>query len=192
MSFGADRLLTLTYRENMQDRTRCYADTVKFIARCQAVGLLRKYVAVPELQKRGAWHVHIACRGFMQVLTLRRIWRSIVGHDNGNIDISYRQRNENNPWRIASYLGKYIGKALEQAAPGDRTFWASEWAGQQPISSASWLPVGSQLTQVLAIVTDLLEQMRLSGAVGQVEAWSPRSSKHDPPDKPFLMVFWAA
>jgi hypothetical protein len=192
MSFGADRLLTLTYRENMQDRTRCYADTIKFIARCQAVGLLRKYVAVPELQKRGAWHVHIACRGYMQVLTLRRIWRAIVGQDNGNIDLSYRQRNENNPWRIASYLGKYIGKALEQASPGDRTFWASEWGGQQPTSTVTWLPHGSQLTQVLTLVTGLLEQMRLSGAVGLVEAWSPRSSKHDPPDKPFMIVFWAA
>jgi hypothetical protein len=189
MSFKADRLLTLTYRENQQDRKRAYLDTVTFIARARAAGYLPKYVAVAELQKRGAWHVHIACRGFMWVQTLRRIWRGVVGQDNGNIDLSYRHRGQSNPWRIASYLSKYIGKAIEQAEPGERTFWASEWGGQEPVTRIRLLPPGITLTQVQVIVAGLLDQKRSKGEVQAIDWWQPRKKDADPPG---LFVYWAA
>lgn len=192
MSFKADRLLTLTYRENMTDRARAYRDTVTLIARARAAGYLVKYVAVPEQQKRGAWHIHIACRGFMWVQTLRRIWRGIVGQDNGNIDLSYRHRGQSNPWRIASYLSKYIGKALEQAEPGERTFWASEWGGQEPVSRIMLLPQGITLTQVQITVAHFLGRLRELGTVSALDWWSPRRKADDPPDKPGLLVYWAA
>lgn len=188
MSFKADRLLTLTYRENQTDRTRAYRDTVTFIARARAAGYLPRYVAVPEQQTRGAWHVHIACRGFMWVQTLRRIWRNIVGQDNGNIDLSYRHRGQSNPWRIASYLGKYIGKAIEQSTPGERTFWASEWSGEAPVTRLRLLPSGVTLTQVEAIVAAIFDRKRKSGQLQTVDRWHPRPTGADPP---LTFVYWA-
>lgn len=189
MAFKSDRLLTLTYRENMEDRTRAYQDTVTFIQRARSAGYLVHYVAVPEQQKRGAWHVHIACRGFMWVQTLRRIWRGVVGADNGNIDLSYRHRGESNPWRIASYLSKYIGKAIAQAQPGDRTFWASEWGGQEPVSRIRLLPRGIALTQVLALVAEFLDQKRSNGDLRTFDFWHPRIRDGSPPG---VYVYWAA
>lgn len=189
MAFKCDRLLTLTYRENMTDRDRAYRDTVLFIQRCRTAKLLPKYVAVAEQQKRGAWHVHIACRGFMSVLTLRRIWRGIVGADNGNIDLSYRNRGQANPWRIAGYLSKYIGKAIAQSAAGDRTFWASEWGGQEPIERVRLMPPGATLTQVKLAVLWLLHDRRANGGFQVVDEWGPKKKGADPPG---VFVFWAA
>jgi hypothetical protein len=193
MAFKADRLLTLTYRENMTDRARAYADTVALIQRARAAGYLLKYVAVPEQQKRGAWHVHIACRGYMWVQTLRRIWRGVVGEfegkPNGNIDLSYRHRGQSNPWRIAAYLSKYIGKAIAQAQPGERTFWASEWGGQEPVQRVRLLPHGVTLTQVMLEVGRLLDQRRTAGHVAAVESWEGPRKDGKPPD---LLVYWAA
>lgn len=189
MSFKADRLLTLTYRENMEDRERAYRDAVRFIAACRRANLLPKYVAVAERQKRGAWHIHMACRGYMPVMTLRRIWRGIVGQDNGNIDLSYRHRAQNNPWRIAAYLSKYIGKAIEQCQPGDRTFWASEWSGEQPVERVRLMAPGVTLTQVKVVALALLDEMRTKGVIQSVDEWAPRKKGSDPPP---LFVFWAA
>jgi len=162
---------------------------VRFIQRCRAAKLLPKYVAVAEQQQRGAWHVHIACRGFMSVLTLRRIWRGIVGADNGNIDLSYRNRGQANPWRIAGYLSKYIGKAIAQSSPGDRTFWASEWTGEQPIERARLMPHGATLTQVKLAVLWLLNDGQANGRFQVLDEWGPKKKGADPPG---VFVFWAA
>lgn len=192
MAFRVDRLLTLTYRENMDDRARCYADVTRFIQKCQAVNLIPRYIAVPELQKRGAWHVHIAIRGYMPVLTLRRIWREIVGQDNGNIDISYRKRGGNNPWRIASYLAKYIGKSVAQAAPGERTFWASEWNHLAPICRAVLLSPRFAFTQVIEAVARNLSRKQDQGTVKDQDLWMPTRSATAPPGYQPPCILWAA
>jgi hypothetical protein len=192
MAFKCDRLLTLTYRENMTDRERCQLDTATFIRKAQSAGLLPKYVAVPELQKRGAYHVHLAIRGYMPVVTLRRIWRSVVGQDNGNVDISYQRRGSLNPWRIASYLSKYIGKAVAQSQPGERTFWASEWHGLDPRCRALLLSPGVTLTQVEAAVAARLIQLRQQGSISDWEHWRPKPPRDGPADQPVPTVIWAA
>jgi hypothetical protein len=192
MAFKCDRLLTLTYRENMQDRDRCYRDTVRFIAKARDARLIPQYVAVPELQKRGAWHVHIAIRGYMPVLALRRMWREVVGQDNGNIDISYRHRGESNPWRIAGYLSKYIGKAVAQAKPGERTYWASQWANLAPVSRAILLAQGVGITQVSALIEAILLRWRADGELSAAERWSPRPRGNDSPSGPSVVVLWGA
>jgi hypothetical protein len=189
MAFGVDRMLTLTYQENMEDRERCYSDTIKLIQRCQAAGYLPKYVAVPEQQKRGAWHVHIACKGFMWVQTIRRFWREIVGL--GNIDMSYRHRNENNPWRIAAYLSKYIGKAIEQAKPGERTFWASEWGHLAPLCRVQLLRSGVTFTQVWATLFKLLGEKQEKGEIRVIEQWMPNKSAQAPPGYQPPLTVWA-
>jgi hypothetical protein len=180
MSMRADHMMTLTYRENMQDRDRCYRHTVEFIARCRRLRLLPQYVAVPELQERGAWHVHLAYRGFVWANTLRRIWRQVVGEfegkTGGNVNLRYF-RGPRNPWRIAAYMSKYIGKSIEQSRPGQRTFWASEWTQGAPIIDAELMPVGVSLTQVLAALHRFIESR---DSVTHSDVWIPPKSVGPP------------
>ena len=53
--------LTLTYAENMQDVKRLYRDYEVFYKRLKRVYKDYKfeYIAIPEPQKRGAWHLHV-------------------------------------------------------------------------------------------------------------------------------------
>ena len=182
MATRVDRLLTLTYRDNMQDRERCHADTVEFIRRARKAGCLATYVAVPELQQRGAWHVHLAVRGWLWANTLRRIWREVIGGSGGNIDISRnRHQQSRTPWRIAGYIAKYIGKSIEQAKPGERTFWASEWKGLAPICTTYLLPAHATLTQVLQVIATEMERRRSAGAINEVDMRQRPRRDDDPP-----------
>jgi hypothetical protein len=117
-----DCMLTLTYRENMLDRDRCKHDLDLFLKRLRRVFPTFQYIAVLERQKRGAWHVHIACHRVAShqwrkgVLVksydlLRSLWRGVVGDDNGNCHQS-KSRSMRSPGKLAMYLAKYIGKDL--------------------------------------------------------------------------------
>lgn len=53
-AIGADRMITLTYRENMQDRDRLKRDFDALRRRLAKLSTFQ-YVATPERQKRGAW-----------------------------------------------------------------------------------------------------------------------------------------
>lgn len=189
MAFNVDRLVTLTYRANQTDRELCYRHTAEFIEQCRRVNLLPQYVAVPEQQQRGAWHVHIACRGYMPVITLRRIWRQVVGGLEGNIDMSYHRRGRRSPWRIASYLSKYIGKAVGQCPAGVRTFWASNWSGKAPTKHVVLFESGTTLTQVHQTLLYWLIRWKAEGRISHYEEWRP-----PPGDDPTLetVVMWGA
>jgi len=132
---GADRLLTLTFRENLTDYARAEQHLTKFLALCRREwGASFKFCAVPEPQKRGAWHFHLALRGFWNIDKLRGFWWRALGvkvafSDEGkpvmlsesvtpgNVDItSPRVRGQvRRSWavdRLASYLAKYVGKVI--------------------------------------------------------------------------------
>ncbi|TDY52721.1 hypothetical protein BX592_1043 [Paraburkholderia rhizosphaerae] len=79
-------MITLTYRENMQDKTRLKRDFDSLRRRLGALGGFQ-YVAVAERQQRGAWHLHVAVKGRQIYRVLRSIWHSVVGVDNGNIHV---------------------------------------------------------------------------------------------------------
>ena len=80
--------MTLTYRANQTDLELCKKHLKEFVRRVRRV--LPDFVAIAafETQKRGAWHVHMACRRVATVLAnkqgvriksfdlLRAIWRS--------------------------------------------------------------------------------------------------------------------
>jgi len=110
-----DHLLTLTYRDNVEDFGRSSADLGKFERKIRATYPAFQFVAVPERQKRGAWHWHLAVRGWQDIAFLRSTWRSIVGE--GNIDVEPPRHRSGNP-RIAlcRYLVKYLSK--EFSGPG--------------------------------------------------------------------------
>jgi hypothetical protein len=95
---AADRLFTLTYRANVEDREQVKADFKEFLRLVRKGGFnyrtkggeIRrappqkgwKYVAVLERQDRGALHIHVAVKGWQRVEVLRAAWyRAASGLD---------------------------------------------------------------------------------------------------------------
>lgn len=156
----ADAMLTLTYRENMQDMERLQRDVKAFVARLRALGPF-EYVMCIEKQKRGALHVHMACQSFPAWMKneqgikvksynlIRSIWRRVVGQDNGNIDLTKPRRNGMH--RIASYLSKYISKALEDAVFNAKSYWSSRGI-PKPIKTVLWFDADDSTFDIVAFI----------------------------------------
>lgn len=122
---GLDTMLTLTYRANQTDLALCKRHFVLFAKRmARALGAFC-YVAAFEQQKRGAWHVHIACHRLPAMLkasngvrvksfnVVRAVWRDVTGELGGNIDQARRKRTAaRSAASVASYLSKYLLKAF--------------------------------------------------------------------------------
>lgn len=154
-----DTMLTLTYRENMQDRARMARDFDVFMKRIRRVLPGFEYVCVFERQKRGAWHAHIAVQRVLShylhkgVLVrsydlLRAIWRAVVG--DGNVDVSRALRKRSRcVGKLAGYLSKYIAKGFEEGDEGD-SYRASGRALPKPVV------VRSLVTTADAAGTELL------------------------------------
>jgi hypothetical protein len=129
-------MVTLTYRDNMQDRARMARDFDVFVKRVRRVISGFQYVCVFERQKRGAWHAHIAVprvlahylhQGVMvrSYDLLRSMWRGVVGVDGGNVDVSRNKRIGRSAARLASYLSKYISKGFAEALGSGDSYRAS-------------------------------------------------------------------
>lgn len=136
---AVDRLLTLTYRDNMTDLQSAKRDFSAWARRVREHYPAFRYVAVPELQERGAWHWHVAVCGFYDVNLLRALWFRTLGvrvarselrcpprlgsESPGNIQITPpRSRGQRRRvWaveRLAGYIAKYCGKAMGQGVEG--------------------------------------------------------------------------
>ncbi len=138
---GADHLLTLTTRENITDRAQYFQIFQRFIrlvrTKILVNGLLvtvpRKpyaYVAVPELQERGAFHMHCAVVGRQDIKLLRACWYVALGSHidaagddaPGQIDVQYRQKRWGGQsetyktFSLVRYLTKYIDKDFAHTA----------------------------------------------------------------------------
>lgn len=136
-SIGADHLLTLTYRENMLDMSRAWADFKKVLRLMRAAGWDQHYVAVGEYQKRGACHIHMAVSGKQDVKLWRSCWHQVVGQivvngelvPNGNIDVAgpkkLNKKGLQTSGQIAYYLSKYISKDAEQGEIGRNRYRTS-------------------------------------------------------------------
>jgi hypothetical protein len=100
-SFGPDRMLTLTFRDNVTDFDQAQRAWQSF-----ARGWKRNFpdspiVAVPERQQRGAWHFHCAVLGFHDLRVIHRIWK------HGAVNMRRGKRSG-----VSRYLAKYMGKDL--------------------------------------------------------------------------------
>lgn len=119
-TIGADRLVTLTYRENMIDRVQALKDFDAFRRRISKVKDFH-YVAVIEEQERGALHFHIAVRGRQDYVTLRAVWQRVIGQDAegrqmGQVNVRDPHRfgfGNKGAHKIASYIAKYCGKDMQ-------------------------------------------------------------------------------
>ena len=123
-AIGADRMITLTYRENMQDKVRLKRDFDSLRRRLGALGGFQ-YVAVAERQQRGAWHLHVAVCGRQNYRVLRSIWQSIVGFDNGNVHVRNPFKEKGLRHKLAGYLAKYITKGFSEHAMNEKRYWTS-------------------------------------------------------------------
>jgi hypothetical protein len=106
---GADAMLTLTFRRNVTCIKEAWGVAIRFIrAKRDAEGGFQ-YVIVPERQKRGAWHFHLAVRGWQDLRLIRSCWKRAGGC--GNVDVRpFKGPNH----KMASYMSKYISKSFTQ------------------------------------------------------------------------------
>jgi hypothetical protein len=161
---GADHLLTLTTRENITERAKYFEIFQRFIRLVRTKILVngrlitvpRKsyaYVAVPELQDRGAYHLHCAVVGRQDIPFLRACWYVALGGrigDSGDtalgqVDVQYRQKRWGNQsethktFALVRYLTKYI----------DKDFAHSTELGQHRYLKARDIPKPIEFNQVL-------------------------------------------
>jgi hypothetical protein len=154
-AIGGDRMVTLTWRENMTDISEAKKALVKFVRLCNERFSGFQYVAVPELQERGAFHWHMGVRGFFPVDTLRGLWWRALGlrvrwhlgrpsvklpcgtwsenpgiYSPGTVNLRSPQSRgqKRRTWqadRMAAYMAKYISKAIEGGQDGRASYSAS-------------------------------------------------------------------
>lgn len=129
---GADRLVTLTYRENMCDRELALKHWKAFCRRLRKIKEFH-YVAVIEEQARGALHFHVAVRGRQHYTQLRSIWQSVIGKDPdgrqmGQVNVRDPHRfgfGKNGAHRLASYIAKYCSKAMNARTIDQKRYFRS-------------------------------------------------------------------
>lgn len=142
-AFGS--LLTCTYRENQTSFDKVRADWAAMLRKLKRVLPGFRAVYAFEPQERGAWHVHAAIDSLPKWINvnghpvrswelLRQLWRSVVGADNGNIDVDgHRKTRHGIPGkfkqpeslaRLAGYVSKYLTKDYENGIEG-RNRWGS-------------------------------------------------------------------
>lgn len=157
LSMVADRILTLTFRENITDRELSDRFFVRFIKLVHEKYPKFQYVAVAEKQKRGAWHYHLAVAGWQDVGFLRSTWRSLV---DGNIDVTTPRTQGNQKQGaayVAAYLTKYMTKAfVELHQVGRYRYRASN--GITPKQAVFWLQARNYY-QAQREAVDLLEEL---------------------------------
>lgn len=169
----ADCMMTLTYRENMQDEKRVQADFKAFRARLATLGTFH-YVATLERQEghkkgnlkaqpgRSSIHVHIACQQFPAWLRnehgvrvksyalISSMWSRVIGRGKGNVNFT-KPRGRNSSHRIASYIAKYVSKGLEDAVFNAKSYWASKGT-VIPKPEKLWFPGDMPTWDIVAMI----------------------------------------
>ncbi len=143
---GVSSLLTCTYRENMTDFDKVREDWAAMLRKLRRIIPGFRAVYAFEPQDRGSWHVHAAIDKlpvYLQVPGegrvrswdyLRRMWRGIVGRDNGTINVDGHRRTRHglpgkyraseSLAKLAGYVSKYLTKQHADGIPG-RNKWGS-------------------------------------------------------------------
>jgi len=109
----ADRMLTLTFRQNITDLAEAAKLFKTFCEIAKRQGLINNYIGVFEQQKRGAWHMHIALGEYVSVTKTRAIWQKILKKRNydGQVNVaSFRGGYKKRTKSISGYLCKYLTK----------------------------------------------------------------------------------
>lgn len=172
----ADRLFTLTYRENQTDREQARADFGKFLRLVRSgwrgqVGVSDwKFVAVLEKQERGAYHIHCAVKGWQKITFLRECWHRALGAkclvmgelSPGNVDVTdpdkKRWGHTGRQWKVnklAGYLTKYLSKTFDDSAVEKKRYWHNR-SVTVPVKQRYWVS-GSDIIQAIKSTIGLLD-----------------------------------
>jgi hypothetical protein len=126
---GVDRMLTLTFQDNVVDLDQANIAFERFCRLMRKKGDF-KYVAVPERQKRGAIHYHLGLTKFYEVFKVLAAWRLAIKQTIGSVGAliggvfinksASNKFNKSGSLGIAKYISKYIGKGFNnaQSQPG--------------------------------------------------------------------------
>lgn len=113
------KFLTLTFQEEIKDITKANQELTKFFKRLSyyQFGIRKnviKYIAVPELQKRGVWHFHIVLFNakYTPFKDLIQIWGQ------GGVFINALRQGMDGT-EIAKYITKYISKSMKIDKKGE-------------------------------------------------------------------------
>lgn len=168
MELGVDRLLTFTIRK-VGDAVMSYDDVLKAWDYFRRMALrwdsTFAYVAAPEVQKNGQYHVHAGIKGFVNVRILTRMWQSalnrvlkrsqkmVSGPDSPgtcNITKALRGQTLQKAKNIARYIAKYIGKALDTGF-NRKTYFHTVGIKISP-AQAQWLEANSRDGAVMEVL----------------------------------------
>ena len=139
-----NEMLTITYRENQNDRALCKKHFKEWVRRMKRALPSFQYCAAVEAQERGAMHVHVATHKLPQHALYKgvkieawklgtKIWRSIVGEDNGLVFVggktkfgSPARRGGMSLAKMAAYISKYITKDYAACPMGSNRYSRSD------------------------------------------------------------------
>jgi len=116
-----DKFLTLTFAENVTDRTFAVKEFSKFIYKLRRKYGEFEYIAVTEYQERGAIHFHCVLFNFPYIPVeelpqLQKVWGL------GYIDLKAIK----DTFRLTNYLSKYFTKTFEENKnPKEKRFFRS-------------------------------------------------------------------
>lgn len=158
LSMQADRMLTLTFRENVEDLEVAW-ERFKYFCKLMRFRYREKwqYIAVPEYQKRGAVHFHLCIAGYYHIQTIRRLWQRAVGMFGGNVDITSPRKfgkKSWNPKRISQYIVKYISK--NDSVDFNKRRYSTGGDIQIPQPEKGWLALG---VPVIAVMREVLNKL---------------------------------
>lgn len=175
----ADRLFTLTYRENQIDREQTRADFKKFLRLVRSgwrgqVGIPDwQYVAVLETQERGAFHIHCAVKGYQRIKFLRAAWYKALGGSGnetgadtpGAVNVTNpdkaRWGHTGRQWKVnklSGYLTKYLGKTFCLTDSEKRRYWHSR-SLHTPVIQKFWLGSSNIVSAIKSTVSLLGEHV---------------------------------
>lgn len=159
LTLSADRMLTLTFRENLTDLDEAWRVFKYFGKLMRGHWKNFAYVCVPEYQKRGAVHFHLAIKGFYNVTIVREFWRRAAGAYGGNVDITkprkrFGKGSNWNPKKIAGYLSKYITK--NEVVAFNKRRYSTGGKIEVPEPMRGWLALGLSVPQILGQVLQSL------------------------------------
>ena len=187
LTFCPSILMTLTFRKNVTDLDEAWGCFKYFSKLMRHVyGDEWIYVCVPEKQKRGAWHFHLAVTDRFHNKTwstLHVLWGRAVGKREGNVDIQTRKKKFgkdtkiHKPNLIAQYLCKYITKDANAVGFNKRRYSS---AGVKPVPITGWVNLaftGIKIEELLESLFDALSEHPIE------------IRYHSPPDD-FLNIYY--
>jgi len=144
------KMITLTYKENMQDYDKLAHDFKMFIKSMKRKGYQFPYLWVVEKQKRGALHVHLIVfqDDYIPVDDIKKAWK------HGFVKINAQFQGIDHK---GAYIAKYIQK---ETMPPDKKAYRTSRNVKRPTEKAGLGTVGDAIGKAKDKAADLRETSR--------------------------------